>query len=617
MDADPLQIGDVLKDQKRFVVPVYQRTYAWTPEKQIEAFFDQVEAKTEARLAGEEDSFPHYMGALLVIPRGKFAFNKIQILDVVDGQQRLSTFQILLAALRDLARMHEETTVAEGIEPLLLNLNERGMQDPRTERYKLHPTAYDRPLFRDLIDHRRDALRAKYGEHFYKNGKIKPSGVPLPLRAFWCFWERAEAFITTDGPDAMMDRLMAMSSALLEDFRVIVITLNEKDDAQVIFETLNSGGEPLAAMDLVRNDVFHRALRQEEDIDELMDARWHAFEEPFWKQEASQGRLKKPRIDFFLAHTLAAETGKETLLAELYARYKSFVKERDFPSVDTELETLLRHAPTYRALIEPARDGALAKLARRLEVFDVSTAFPLVFVVQASDAADEDKAAIFELIASYVIRRALCGMTPKNYNNTFVRIAMRLRARGVRYAEAAEALGELQGETVRCPSDDDLRSALLQLPQYGKILKPRLRHILGELEQASRDKFDEAVGLREDLTIEHVLPETWWEHWQLPDGSMAAADLTTGVNEERRRLIDERQSLIHTLGNLTLLTTAGNPHQSNFAFDKKRSLLRGSLLKMNQDIADEPCWDEDAIRRRAGRLGDLAAKIWPAPATAL
>ena len=83
-----------------------------------------------------------------------------------------------------------------------------------------------------------------------------------------------------------------------EDFRVIVITLDDTDDAQVIFETLNSGGEPLAAMDLVRNDVFHRAIRRDEDPEELMAKRWSVFENPFWKQEAIQGRIRKPRIDF-------------------------------------------------------------------------------------------------------------------------------------------------------------------------------------------------------------------------------------------------------------------------------------------------------------------------------
>lgn len=109
MKADPFQIGDVLKNPKRFVVPIYQRTYAWKTKPHLETFFDQVEAKTEERLNGK-DGFPHYMGALLVIPRGAYSFGRMEVLDVVDGQQRLMTFQIFLAALREFARSLGQTS---------------------------------------------------------------------------------------------------------------------------------------------------------------------------------------------------------------------------------------------------------------------------------------------------------------------------------------------------------------------------------------------------------------------------------------------------------------------------------------------------------------------------
>jgi hypothetical protein len=109
----------------------------------------------------------------------------------------------------------------------------------------------------------------------------------------------------------------------------------------------------------------------------------------------------------------------------LYARYKSFVKECGFESVDAELGTLLRHAPTYRQLVQPSGESALAELARELELFDVSTAYPLVFVIQASDAEEDEKAALYLLIVSYVVRRMICGLTAKAYNNVFLRYASR------------------------------------------------------------------------------------------------------------------------------------------------------------------------------------------------
>jgi hypothetical protein len=609
LKADPFQIGDVLKNPKRFVVPIYQRTFAWKIRPHLETFFDQVEAKAEERLNGT-GRFPHYMGAVLVIPRGAYSFGRMEVLDVVDGQQRLTTFQIFLAALRDLARTLDQSQTADLLGSLLLNSEGPQVHD-WIERYKLYPTAYDRKLYFDLVDLDWEGLRKKYPDAFYKNGKVLESA-ELPLRAWGFLRTEAEAFINTTDGETPAARLNALSAALLEDFQVIAITLDEHDDAQVIFETLNAGGEPLAAMDLVRNDVFHRAARAGENVEVLMENRWRTFEEPFWKELGIRGRIKKPRIDFFLSDTLAAETGREILLTELYAHYKSFVVERKFASVDSELETLLRHAPTYRKLVEPTGQSALAEVGRQLAVLDVTTAYPLVFVIQASDAPEEEKSALYQLIVSYVVRRMLCGLTAKNYNNVFLRLGAQLRTDGVSLATGASALAALDGDTVRFPNDAELREAISSRRQYGNIQQHRLRHILCQLEREARDKFDEATSLPDDLTIEHVLPDAWREHWLLPDGTQAAADLMTGMSEAQLKLIAEREALKHTLGNLTLLTDARNPSLGNLDFAAKQVKLRKSLLKLNHEIAEMANWTEERIRTRATRLSDLAIKVWPA-----
>ncbi len=120
MKADPFKIGEVLRDPKRFVVPIYQRTYAWKIKPHLETFFAQVEAKAEERLS-RNGQYPHYMGAVLLIPRGAYSFGRMAVLDVVDGQQRLTTFQLFLAALRDLAKALGEGEMAGLLGSLLLN----------------------------------------------------------------------------------------------------------------------------------------------------------------------------------------------------------------------------------------------------------------------------------------------------------------------------------------------------------------------------------------------------------------------------------------------------------------------------------------------------------------
>lgn len=616
MESKPLSLGKIVSERQRFIVPIYQRTYSWTAKEQLEALFDQIEDKTEERLATGKVQFSHYMGALLLIPESDPVFGRIQNFDVVDGQQRLTSFHLCFAALRSLARAYKFDAIATHLSDLIVHGDGVPMENPKVERYKLQPTTYDRAIFKDIVDLSWNELIKKHPDHFHKNGRARASA-PLPLLAYQFFWEKAEAFITNEGKDKTSPeverRLRALSTVLFEDFRLIVITLAKDDDAQVIFQTLNSGGKPLAAMDLVRNDVFHRAARAGEDEEKLMESHWSAFETPFWKETQTQGRITKPRIDFYLAHTLAAEQGKLISLGELYSEYKSFVEARAFANATDELQVLTRYVETYKRLVDASGGDALARLARRLQVFEVSTAYPAVLVIEDSDASDETKEALYDGIASYVIRRALCHLTPKNYNNIFVELAGRLKQDGVSEQTFAAFFATKKDiDTGRFPSDAELETALRTLPQYKWIPQPRLRLILEELEFASRNVFNINGSLQDGLTIEHLLPQEWPEYWPLADGRSAPRDRTTGVDEEMRAAITARDALVQTIGNLTLLTPPANTVASNYSFAHKRDRLQDSLLNMNAAILKAAVWDEAAILARADDLASLARRIWPA-----
>ncbi len=615
MESKPLSLGKIVSERQRFVVPIYQRTYAWTAKDQLEALFDQIEDKTEERLATGKVQFSHYMGALLLIPESDPVFGRIQNFDVVDGQQRLTTFHLCFAALRSLARAYKFDAIATHLSDLIVHGDGVPMEEPRVERYKLQPTTYDRAIFKDIVDLSWLELIKKHPDHFHKNGRARASA-PLPLLAYQFFWEKAESFITNDGKDKsspdVEKRLRALSTVLFEDFRLIVITLAKDDDAQVIFQTLNSGGKPLAAMDLVRNDVFHRAARADEDEEALMETHWSAFETPFWKEVQTQGRITKPRIDFYLAHTLAAEQGKLISLGELYSEYKSFVEARAFANATDELKVLTRYIDVYMRLVNAQGDDALARLARRLQVFEVSTAYPAVLVIDASAANEEAKQALYDGIASYVVRRALCHLTPKNYNNIFVELAGHLKQHGVsEQSFAAFFAGKKDIDTGRLPTDADLKQAMRTLPQYKYIPQPRLKLILEELEFASRNSFNINGSLQDGLTIEHLCPQEWPEFWPLADGRSAPRDRVTGVDEDMRAAIIARDALVQTIGNLTLLTPPANTVASNYAFETKRERLQDSLLNMNAAILKTATWDDAAILARADELAALAVRIWP------
>lgn len=240
-----------------------------------------------------------------------------------------------------------------------------------------------------------------------------------------------------------------------------------------------------------------------------------------------------------------------------------------------------------------------------------------MLVVAASDASSADKAAAYALIRSYVVRRALCHMKTGNYNKVFLGIAARLRREGVHAATAARAFADLQGEVSLFPSDSVLAEAIRSRQAYGRIAPRRLEAILVALEKAAWTSDDEKGAIADGLTVEHILPVSWVQHWPLPDGRYVPLN-GTFLDEVMREAARKRDEAKHTLGNLNLLTPSKNPALSNLPFtgepeQNKREKLAKSLLKLNQEIAAENAWDEDAIARRADRLAEFACKVWPAP----
>lgn len=604
-----------MSENHRFVVPIYQRTYTWTEKRQLEPLFAQIEAKAEERLKKGKADFPHYMGSLLVIPEGEATFGRVQAFDIVDGQQRLTTFHLCFASLRDVAKSKGFDDLVAKLEALLLH-SELVESDKQHGRYKLQPNAFDRECFRDMIDLTRAQIQAKYQQYFYKNGKIiSKGGTPTPLAAYWFFAIRAEAFIAVDEGDART-RLLALADAIFQHFQFIVITLSKEDGPQVIFVTLNTGGEPLAAMDLVRNDVFLRASRNHEDEESLMDTYWRIFEDSFWKQEHVFGRIRKPLMDFFLAHTLATESGEMVSLTELYAEYKKFTKRIDGRSISDELQRITQYAPIYRELIQPQKNSPLHQLSHRLEKFDVSTAYPLILLIAASDVAVDVKEALYGFIGSYIIRRALCGLTAKNYNVVFLDVVSYLRIHGVSVESFSSAM-ELKknSEAARFPDDRELREAVINRDQYNRLLpRHRLAFVIEELELASRDKFAASEGIRPGLTVEHIMPQQWQEHWrELPSKRMAPLPGGLATDEEMAKEMAERNRIIHTIANLSFLTPPANSSAGNSSFDDKKPRLLDALLRMNLDIAQHKTWSEAQIMMRANVLADLSVTIWPAP----
>jgi uncharacterized protein with ParB-like and HNH nuclease domain len=641
MDAREFKVTDVLSRNERFVVPLYQRQYQWHDHRNYEgrtsAFWLDVVAKAEEVIEGTA-KFDHYMGALLLAPEtSSRAFGATPVVQVVDGQQRLTTFLILLAAMREVAREVGHSALIDQIEKYLFNEFGRADTDPLA-RFKVTPTPVDRTVFIDILEKPYDDIRKTHSNYYW--GVAVPQNTPVrALRAYEYFIAQIKEFISSgvsddtevdidqeiesstrisDNEEDSLRRLESLLEALVFHLKLIVITLGPEDDAQVIFETLNSKGQPLLAMDLVRNNVFHRAeaqYRGQGDARSLAESLYHSVWRPFddgwWRDNAPNARPARPRIDHFLANVLTAETGERITVRELYAEYRAWAmpdRQQRFPNVEDELKILQKHAPTYETLEgRIGGDSALMWLGKRLQLWQNTTVYPVAMQIALGGMELADRWSIVKWLDSYLARRILCDLTAKNLNQLFPRLAGALHREGVSKATVKRFFAGLTKDTTRFPNDEELKSGILNKVAYGRIPSRILSDLLWSLELSSRSNKTEATPRPASLWVEHIMPQSWQENWSLKE-TMPGDEDTLSVAHTNR------QAAIQTFGNLTIITDRLNIDLGNSSFSiKAPKLVEHSNLTLNRKITEFSAWDEEAIKKRGETLAALAIDIWPSP----
>ncbi|MFK0332198.1 DUF262 domain-containing protein [Rhizobium sp. NPDC090275] len=649
MKAGPVEIGTLLQNRNRYCVPIYQRHYVWNREKQWEPFWQDIRTKAIERLAGRERRFSHFLGAVVLESRAKPSVKQVPSFQVVDGQQRLTTFQLFLTAARHYAKAIGHVTTEGNIKRYILNSDPHLMEDADVEIYKVWPTQSNRQLFVDIVSSEdRAALKKKYGDYWFANvqrDQVKEyATTPSMLRAYGFFYDRIKHSVETDDlHDDLVEapeledeaeqasddsipkelKLDAIWQSLLEEFKVVEIVLDEGDDAQVIFETLNDRGEPLLAADLVRNNIFQRADARGEDAEMLFKKHWKPFEHFFWSQMEKQGRYKKQRIEFFLANFIAGKIAGDVTISKLFSEYKGYLRPSRnstvprYESVQAEIQDLEAHGSIYREIIERSSGSRLAIFSTRLRAWDVTTINPLLLRLWASDMGDDEKERSLELLLSLIVRRAVCGLTGKNYNNLFLNVIADLEKKGWAYENLRAYLLGLTAESGRFPLDAEFENALLTKPLYSVLGSPRVRMLLSEIELAKRGKKQEDKALPDTLTVEHILPQDWRTHWPFT-GEVQPSD-TDHFQAMHAVLEDDsvvgrivrRNRIKHTLGNLTLVTQSFNSAVKNLAFETKRQEFEDqSILMLTKDFVKKATWNEDEIASRGKLLFEHAKQIW-------
>ena len=573
-------------------IPVYQRHYAWNADEEFgptQQFWEVVEDQARRRLDGDVPA-PHYFGAILVEENRNNNLDAVKKFDVVDGQQRLTTLTIALFSLIGLAaqKNYKEKFKRELAEYIFSDSSANPPKAPR-----LRPTNFDQGQYENLL------------YHVYPDSEPTPRknredeyGKSMVVRACYFFNQRLAKFFDKNDRDDAEATIEALQGALLDGFDLVAIPLKETDEAQKIFEALNNAAKPLTTFDLIRNNIFHRADKQEPGLDETLfhDTKWQQFESPFWEIDFNKKGDNK-HIEEYISRMLVAKKKRFMLLTRnsIYREYKKFfINSENVIGVKKEIESISEYVDVYKYVVgetlkNPISDdfdfGYFQSNYKGTSVF-----LPVIFVVATSDALESEKQRMLKLLESWLMRRNVCGLTG-DYNKQVPTLCGQLGLRP-NYAKLDSFLNESNEETRMFPDNEQVKSRLYGVNFYKLAAK---QHVFERIvRHTTSDSLNEKRDLK-GLTIDHILPQEW-ENWGPVLGDYGEGRINTAI---------------HTIGNLTPMAKGLNSGKSNKSWEIARDWLAKSDLKMTRDIAEHESWSIPQIDERSKELARVICEIWP------
>ena len=558
MKAVEANLLSFLKKSPQFVIPIYQRTYSWAEKECRQLWADVLRAGNDKAVE------VHFIGSIVYIEHGTSPVSHQSPLVVIDGQQRLTTVTLLLAALA------EALGDAEPIDGFssrkvrnyyLINPEESGER-----RYKLLLSQTDKASLTAVVS----------GAETPKDSSLRVTGN----------FELFKGWLAELNGD-----LVAVCQGLVKLVVVDIALTRGQDNPQLIFESMNSTGRELSQADLIRNFVL-MGLEPKFQT-QLYEQYWRPMELDFGQEAYGT------HFDGFMRHFLTMRTGEIPNLSAVYEAFKAYARSPAVSQGGTAamVKEVRDHARYYCAMaLQAEPDSELKAAFRELVELRVDVAYPLLLELYRDYAHQVlprvDFVRAVRAIESYVFRRAICVIPTNSMNRTFANLTKGLN-KDVYLENLMARLLELKSYR-RFPSDDEFRRDLQTRDLYNF---PRRSYWLHRLENHDRK---ERVTPGE-YTIEHILPqnENLSPAWK---GALGA---------DWKQI---HETLLHTLGNLTL--TAYNSKYGDHPFPEKRDPEHGfkySPLKLNAGLGQIDVWNEDAIRARAERLAELSLRVWVRP----
>lgn len=555
MEATQAQLLSLLDGKKQFTIPIYQRTYSWHL-KQCNQLFIDIE-----RIGNDESELSHFIGSIVYFKPGTSPVTSVPELLVIDGQQRLTTVSLLLLALTHFLKEHpdfllEDETWEEIQETYLINKHRKD-----DSRFKLLLTRKDKTTYTNLVDEMelisKHSKRVLENYNFFK-GKIHK------------------------------ENALAVYHGIKKLIIVDVILERDKDNPQLIFESLNSTGLDLSQADLIRNYILMGQPMDKQN--DLYERYWFPMEQSFGENIGS--------LAWFIRDYLTMKEASIPRIDQVYEVYKKFLGSKNgFKTVEEAVKSLYQYAKYYvRIALLKEEDPFISKKLKEITKLKIDTSYPFLLAVygdfEEEQINKEEFVEIIGTVSNYVFRRAICGIPTNSLNKTFATLYKRIKRET--YLESVKAAFILMDGYRRFPSDTEFSKEL----QIKDVYNFRSRnYLLESLENHNRKELVNA----ENYTIEHILPQN----------QNLSIQWQNELGEDWERT---KAKYLHSLGNLSL--TGYNSELSDRPFSDKKTIPGGfdtSPLFLNESVRAEVKWNEEAILRRASKLAERACIVWKQP----
>jgi uncharacterized protein with ParB-like and HNH nuclease domain/alkylated DNA nucleotide flippase Atl1 len=556
MDVNEASLRVILEGSKQYQIPLYQRPYAWKQSNWQKIWEDLVGLAQDRKTQPDSS---HFTGTL-VLDASSVTTGLTRFL-VVDGQQRLTTLSVLLAAIASSYESSGQQAEADKIrEQVLVNK----YSESEDQRYRLRPANFDESVYRAVVD-----------------GRVEKTNLSHVDDTF-AYFQRKLSKVHEEGLS-----VSEIEDAALQGLKFVTITAKRDDNVYRIFESINNTGIDLTQADLIRNLVF---MKLESKGEQVHNQIWLPLQQNLSGEDIEN-----------LFWMDAQWQDPEVRKLDTYEVQKKYILSQSQDELVDFLKRALAIADAIRKvrLIEKDSNSDINKTLVRLDSLQLPGAMVLitrvVFLRNNGTLSEEEALDSLKTIESYLVRRAIANIPVASLGRISAAGASALQGNSPREVHRYLSTG-----TRKYPTNEQIGSIIREAPMYERGRRRTLKLILSWLleEQQGRDQVD-----FESMTIEHVLPqkptgEVWKEFSPL---------VSEGTDE-----VELYEELVHTLGNLTLTNYNGELSNKSFS-EKRKAWLKTTGVIGTQAIAAQSQWGPEQISSRGDQLAEIAIKIWEGP----